>query len=387
MEETMPSQKTNSPSINKDSPIILVGGGTGGHIFPLVAIGEALKERRQGFLYIGSPKSREEEVIGRLNWPFLTVEAGKWRRYVNLKAIGENLGDVVKTIKGFFQSLSIIRKNKVRLVIGKGGYVSLPVILAAKFAGCKIIVHESDTVMGLSNRIAARFANKILTNFPVSVFPFADQRFVQVGMPIRRSLRQAAKLKAPQKERPLLLVLPGSQGSLAINAYIKAELANLLQFTDIVHLTGEKDFPLFKNLAENLPSEDRKYYRPYQFIDRELPYYFRTADLLVARASATTIAEAALFRRALYLVPLPSAASNHQVINARFLANGQSAVVKEQYQLTSEIFVHDIKTLIEDGQKLKDLGERLHNYFSEDEALTKIMSEIEQLLNGGRGNG
>ncbi len=360
----------------KDSPILLVGGGTGGHIFPLIAVGEELKARHIPFIFVGSPDSMEEKVVRETGWPFMTISAGKWRRYATWTSLLRNIIDLGRMIVGVFQAVSLIKRTQARLVFSKGGFVALPMVLAAKLIGIPVIIHESDAVMGRANKISAHFARKVLTNFSPSVFSFSDRRYVQVGMPIRRALRQAADLKAPKKNRPLVLILPGSQGSQAINSYIKKCLPRLLAVTDVVHLVGEKEFPDFLTLKKQLVVNDQGRYRPYSFIDRELPLYFQMADLLITRASATTTAEAALFKKAVFLIPLPTAAGNHQVANAKILEKAGCAFVAEQHQLTPELFARDVENLLANPERLVGYGQTLHDYFDETGTINKIVKEL-----------
>lgn len=363
--------------VNKNErPILLVGGGTGGHITPLIAVGEELTARKIPFIFIGSADSREEKMITDISWQFMGIAAGKWRRYTTWLSLLENIVDAGRVVLGIFQAIKIIKKTNAKLIFSKGGFVAVPVVLAAKLTGRPIVIHESDTVMGVANKISARFARRVLTNFSPSVFSFADRRFVQVGMPIRRSLRQAAALKAPKKSRPLVLVLPGSQGSVAINNYLKATLGRLIAVADVVHLTGEKEYPQFAELRQQLAAKDQGRYKPYGFIDRELPLYFQMADLLVTRASATTTAEAALFKKAVFLIPLPTAAGNHQVINAKILERAGAAYVREQHQLTPELFARDVEDLLANPARLTGYGEALHNYFDQSETIRKVIEEI-----------
>lgn len=359
-----------------DRPIILVGGGTGGHIFPLVAVAEELASRKINFVYVGSRDSLEEKVINSYGWPFAVIEAGKWRRYLTIRSLTENLIDTIRVARGFFQSIKLLRKTGARLVVSKGGYVAMPLLYAARVVGCPVIVHESDSVMGVANRIGSKFAKRVLTAFDVGNFPNADARFIKVGIPVRRSLRQAAKLKSPKKVRPVVLVLPGSQGSAAINRYLKQALNNLLEVCDIIHLTGEKDFPNFESLRQQLPKNRAERYRPYKFIDRELPYYYQSADLIVARSSATTAAEAALFAKALYVVPLPESANNHQCQNALLLEKAGAAVVRQQYQLSADVLATDIKELLISQDKLVQMGSKLAEYFGSQNATSKMINEI-----------
>lgn len=356
-------------------PILLVGGGTGGHIMPLIAIGEELTTRQLPFIFVGAKNGREEKIVAGLGWRFAAIEAGKWRRDFSLSNLFSNLIDVSRVIIGFFQALQLLVRSRVRVVFSKGGYVALPVVLAAKLLGRRLIIHESDVVMGLTNRISSRMATSVLTAFDTKVYPNADQRYRQVGIPVRRALRQAAKLKAPQKSRPLIFVIGGIQGSSALNDLIKPIIPNLIQRYDLVHVTGEVAAAGFRQLRLSLGKEQNRY-KPSAFIDRELPYYYQTADLIISRASATTIVEASIFSKALYLVPLPTAAGNHQVANARLLEKAQAVIVREQDQLTAEMIHQDIERLLADTVRLQEMGQRLHQYFDEEQTLPKIMELI-----------
>lgn len=356
--------------------IALVGGGTGGHIFPLVAIAEELQLRNQPFFFIGSPDSLEQRVVESLGWKIETIQAGKWRRYSTIGSVISNLIDGFRVVIGFFQALKILKRGKVTTVFSKGGYVALPVVFAAKLLGCRIIVHESDAVMGLTNRLSAKLADRILTAFNVESYPTKNDRYRQVGIPVRASLRRASTLKAPKKSRPLLLVLPGSQGSIAINSFLRTSLNQLLEKIDVVHLTGEREYQEFVKIRESLSSAKRAHYKPYSFIDRELPLYFQSADLIVARSSATTIAEAALFTKAMYLVPLPTAAANHQLENAMRLNAAGAAVIKQEYQLSTESFIKDILELISDEQRLAEIGQKLKQYFKSSDTIMSVIKEI-----------
>jgi len=359
-----------------ERPIFLVGGGTGGHVFPLVAVAEELESKKIPFIFVGSPNSLEERVVTKRKWQFLTIESGKWRRYLDSKSIFSNIIDIFRLIKGFFQAMKILRKHRARLVFSKGGFVALPLLYAARVIGCPIIVHESDSVMGVANRVGSKYAKKILTAFDPKVFPNVDSRFMQVGIPIRRSLQQASKLKSPRKVRPVILVLPGSQGATAINKLIKQSLLSIIEKYDLIHLTGESDFKDFEKLRSTMTKVQQERYRPYHFIDRELPYYFQLADLIIARSSATTTAEAALFKKALFAIPLPGSANNHQQINAQILNDIGAAYIREQYQLSGEQFLSSIDELLGNQSTLQTMGENLAKYFGSNEATTKTVKVL-----------
>lgn len=368
--------------MNGKRPVLLVGGGTGGHIYPLVALGEELSSQGQPFIFVGGKNGKEREIVQELGWSYQGIDAGKWRRYLTLKSITENIADIFRFIKGFFQSARLISKNGVQTVFSKGGYVALPVVLAAWVLGCRVIIHESDSVMGLTNRISARFAKLVLTAFDPTVFPNRDKRFMQVGFPIRRMLRKAATLSPPKKSRPLILVIGGSQGSEAINSFVRASLPKLIGVADIVHITGEGEAMLHKKLSERLERKNKNAYKPFAFVNRELPYYYQLCDLIVSRAGATTLAEAALFGRALYLVPLPNAAGNHQLINAKLLQASGAATYRLQSDLTPEQFAADITQLLADKNQLQQLGRRLKEYFHAAEGTSQIAAIIQGKENG-----
>lgn len=367
----MTTQKTQTKK-----PIILVGGGTGGHIFPLVAIGEELTTRSLPFLYVGAKGGREEAIVRELGWTFEPIAAGKMRRYFSLQALLQNTFDAFRTIQGFFQSMKLLLRTGAPAVISKGGYVAFPMVYAARFLGRPVFAHESDAVMGLTNRLTARFAATVFTAFAPTAYPKADRRYLQVGIPIRKTLRQAARLRSPKKTRPLILIVGGIQGASALNTLIRQNVKKLLAVTDIVHVTGEREIANYQKLQASLDKSIRSAYKPFSFLDRELAYYFQAADLVISRASATTIAEGALFGKAMLLIPLPTSAGNHQVVNARILAGEHAAVMFEEYQLSPETFYEAVARLLNDRAELSALGMKLKTYFHNDDALAQIIASV-----------
>lgn len=366
----------------KHKPILLVGGGTGGHIFPLIAIGEELVVRQLPFIYVGAKGSREEAIVQELGWQFAPIAAGKVRRYFSFSTLIANTVDIFRTVQGFFQSIKLLIQTGAPAVISKGGYVAFPLVYAARILGRPVYAHESDAVMGLTNRLTASFARKMFTAFAPSAYPRADVRYLQVGIPIRKNLRQAARLRSPKKTRPIILVLGGIQGASSVNSYIRQSLKKLLPIADVVHVTGDREFATYQKVQAGLDKSLRGAYKPFSFLDRELAYYFQAADLVVSRASATTIAEGALFGKAMLLIPLPTAAGNHQVINAKILAGEHAAVTKEEYQLSPEDFTETVIKLLGDTAELSTLGMKLRAYFHNDDAIALILGEVYGEKNG-----
>ncbi len=360
----------------KENKVILVGGGSGGHIFPLIALSEELQARSIPFVFVGSDFGLEKQIVTSYNLPFISIQSGKWRRYFTWKSFGANLVDIFRIVVGVFQAMRVIRKTRANTIVSKGGYVAVPMLIAGKLTGRKIVVHESDAVMGLTNRFGAKFAQNVLTAFSADTYPNADSRFIQAGIPIRKSLRQAAKLKSPKKSRPVILIMPCSQGSSSINEFVTSSLKELLSVADVVHMTGSGDYERCKSLVDELPEKLRNRYKVFAFIDRELPYYFQLADLVIGRASATTIAESALFGRAVYLIPLPTAASDHQTVNAKKLESVDAAWVDKQSDLDASKFKDRILEILANPSRLKEVGDNLKRYFNVESSLEKFMKVI-----------
>lgn len=372
MLESEPNRTSNSMS----RPIILTGGGTGGHIYPLVAVAEQLEDKKYPFIYIGSVNGREKKIVEDLGYDFIGINTGKWRRYLNWRSFWQNLVDIIYFCSGFFQALAVIIRTRARVVFSKGGFVALPVVLAAFCLGRKIIIHESDSVMGLVNRFSSRLASVVYTAFDPKVFAVSDKRFRRVGIPLRQFLERATELKVPRKPRPLVLVIGGIQGSATLNRYVRGSLSILINVADIVHITGETDFETSRKLLQELPVKFRKSYRPFPSIERELPYYLRVANLVVSRAGATIIAESALFAKPMYLIPLPSSAGNHQVKNARILAEMGAVEFSEEYQLTPSKFSSKLIELLANTSHLDKMGKKLHQGFYQANAADEIANEL-----------
>ncbi|MEK7548454.1 MAG: UDP-N-acetylglucosamine--N-acetylmuramyl-(pentapeptide) pyrophosphoryl-undecaprenol N-acetylglucosamine transferase [Patescibacteria group bacterium] len=369
-------QEKQLPSSKR--PIILVGGETGGHITPLIAIGEQLAKEKRPFICLGGRGSREEKMFTDHGWRFVAVRSGKWRRYWSVSSLILNLFDLVNLLIGCFQAARVLLVTRAPVIFSKGGPVSLPVVISGWLLFRAVIIHESDSVMGLTNRIGSRFARRVLTAFGVTLFSGHDSRYTQVGIPIRASLRQAARLKAPRKGRPLILVIGGIQGAEPINRLIRDELKELLEVCDVVHSTGDKDLGPSQLLLERLPRSIQPRYKPFNFIGRELPYYFQTADLVISRSSATTIAEGALFGKAMILIPLPGSAGDHQKQNASVLSGVEAAIVLDQKLTTSKELVQTVSDLLADAPRRAKLGQNLGRYFNVEGSLQKIITIINE---------
>lgn len=305
--------------------IILTGGGTAGHVTPNIALLPALKEAGYEVEYIGSYNGMEKELIEKEGIPYHGISSGKLRRYFDWK----NFSDPFRVIHGYGQARSLIKKIKPAIIFSKGGFVSVPVVLAAKSLHVPAIIHESDMTPGLANRIAMRGAVKICCNFPETLKYLPEGKGVLTGSPIRQQLLHGDRQKALEftglpGEKPILLIIGGSLGSVFINNAVRGALDELLERFEIIHLCGKG------NLDHSL--DGKKGYVQYEYISKELPDMFAAADLVISRAGANAICELLALHKPNILIPLSRNASRgDQILNANsFKKQGFSYVIEEE---------------------------------------------------------
>jgi UDP-N-acetylglucosamine--N-acetylmuramyl-(pentapeptide) pyrophosphoryl-undecaprenol N-acetylglucosamine transferase len=305
--------------------IVLTGGGTAGHVTPNIALLPALKREGYEVHYIGSYDGIEKKLIEELTIPYYGISSGKLRRYFDPK----NFSDPFKVVKGFFEALTLIKKLKPDVVFSKGGFVSVPVVLAAKRKGVPVIIHESDMTPGLANKISIPSAKKVCANFPETVKFLPEGKAVLTGTPIRQELFSGNKLRGLDfcgfsRNKPVLLVVGGSTGSVVVNDAVRAILPVLLEKFQVVHLCG-KD-----KLDESLRNTPG--YVQFEYIKKELSDLLEAADVVISRAGANAICELLALRKPHILIPLSAASSRgDQILNAEsFERQGYSYVLKEE---------------------------------------------------------
>ncbi|MCC8098387.1 MAG: undecaprenyldiphospho-muramoylpentapeptide beta-N-acetylglucosaminyltransferase, partial [Eubacterium sp.] len=243
--------------------IILTGGGTAGHVTPNIAMIPELKKRGYEIYYMGSKTGIEKELIEKEGIPYYSISSGKLRRYLNK----ENITDVFRVMKGVKESLSILSKIKPDIIFSKGGYVAVPVAAAAGIKKIPFVCHESDITPGLANKLAAPFAKKICTSFPETLKYIKDNKGVVTGTPIREQLFKGSREKGLkfagfEGNKPVVLIMGGSLGSVKINTYVRENLDELTKKFDIIHLCGKG------NKDENLIGF--KGYVQYEYVSEEL---------------------------------------------------------------------------------------------------------------------
>ncbi len=351
--------------------IAFTGGGTGGHVFPGLAVAEQiLKTNRDVDIHwIGSSKGMEKEIVERYQLPFHAIPAGKLRRYFSLL----NFVDVFKIIGGFFASLYILKHLHIRVLFSKGGFVTVPPAAAARVLGIPVITHDSDLDPGLATRINAKFARIILVPYRESMENFArKERVIVTGNPVRSEILQGDPEKArlffkiPQGKK-IVLVLGGSQGARKINDIMASVVSRLVPEVYIIHQMGKRNF---------VESTVEGYYTTPFFTDM-LPHVLAAADIVVSRAGAGTLWESGVMGKASLLIPLGMESSRgDQILNAEYFADHHAAVVLGSSP-SPDMLYNAVHTLLEDDKKIKLLGDAALRLCNRD-ASDKIALIIQQ---------
>lgn len=349
--------------------VALTGGGSGGHIYPLLAVAEALQksaaEKRifADIRYFG-PNDSYAKVLEAAGLRIHSIAAGKIRRYFSIL----NLLDVPKFFAGFFQALWKLFFFMPDAVFSKGGPGALPVVLAAWFYRIPVIIHESDAQPGLTNLISAPFAKRIATSFERAAAYFRPSKTACVGSPIRKSLLGARTTEEQAKEelgfkpdQPLLLILGGSQGSQKINELIVFILKDLMGVTQILHQTGAKNFNEIKKLSQAViigvpaAAELAHRYEIVPYLEQNMNAALSAADLVVARAGSS-IFEIAAFGKPSVLIPLSGSANDHQKTNAYEFSKSGASIVIEEANLVPGILLQQIRDTLKNPELLKKMG-------------------------------
>lgn len=368
--------------------ILLTGGGTGGHIYPLIAVAEVLKKlagEAVDIFYIGISHPLNKEFIDR-NIKIKTILGGKLRRYFDLA----NFIDIPKFLISLIQAGLLVLKIKPKVVFSKGGPGALPVVLAASLLGKPVIIHESDAVPGLTNRLCIKFVARIAVSFSSTAKFFPQEITAWTGNPVRSEFFEVRDENATMKKffgfdssLPLVLILGGSQGAQKLNQFIVDNLENFLPFFQILHQTGSVHYnEVYQQTKIILNNSDIKnrYQAAGFFSLEDLKKAMIAADLIISRAGSGAIFEIAAVGRPAILIPLSSAAQDHQTINAYEYAAKGAAVVVEEVNLKTNIFLNQIRNILNDPEKLKNMTEAAKN-FAKPAAAETIAREILKLAN------
>lgn len=325
--------------------IIMTGGGSAGHVTPNLALIPKLKEEGFDIKYIGSKDGIEKEIIKNANIPYFEISSGKLRRYFDMK----NFTDPFKVVKGVFQALIVLNKEKPDVIFSKGGFVTVPVVMAASLKKIPVISHESDLTPGLANKLAAPFCDKLCVTFPESLKFIKGDKGIVTGTPIRKDLLQGNKIQGKKicgfkDDKKVLLVIGGSLGSKVINESIRKCIDQLLKEFNIVHICGKG------NMDSSF--KDKQGYFQVEYVSEELPHLMALSDLVISRAGANTIFELLALKKLNILIPLSKKASRgDQVLNAESFSNAGYSKVIEEEKLDSNTILSSIKDVILNKEK------------------------------------
>lgn len=321
--------------------IVLTGGGTAGHVTPNIALLPSLKAADFEVHYIGSYNGIERKLIEDLGIPYYGISSGKLRRYFDVK----NFSDPFRVVKGFGEANRILKKLQPDVVFSKGGFVTVPVVMAAKRNRIPAILHESDMTPGLANKLCIPSAEKVCCNFQETYDLLPAGKAVLTGTPIRKELfegsaEKAARFCGLETGRPTILIIGGSSGSVVINKVVRESLDAILPNFQVIHLCGKE------HLDPSL--QDRKGYVQFEYISKELRDLFALSDLVISRAGANAICELLALKKPNILIPLSKAASRgDQILNAKsFKKNGFSYVLEEEELSTASLLnaIRDVST-------------------------------------------
>ena len=321
--------------------IVLTGGGTAGHVTPNIALIPKLQEKGFQISYIGSYNGIEKSLIQELGIPYYGISSGKLRRYFDIK----NFSDPFRVLKGDSQAKKLMKQLKPDVVFSKGGFVTVPVVLAAKKRKIPAIIHESDMTPGLANKLCLSSATKICCNFPETVSTLPADKAVLTGTPIRQELLHGDKEAARNfcgfsSDKPVLLVIGGSLGAASVNENVRKILPELLKEFQVIHLCGKG--------KTDSSLEHTAGYVQYEYIKEELPDLFALADIVISRAGANAICELNALAKPNLLIPLSANASRgDQILNARSFERQGYSMVLEEEEITESVLMDSIRKLYE----------------------------------------
>lgn len=350
--------------------IILTGGGTAGHVTPNIALIPELEKRGYEIHYIGSKDGIETKLMADFDIPYYGISSGKLRRYFDIK----NFTDPARIMKGYVEAARIIKKVKPDVIFSKGGFVTVPVVLAAKRKKVPCVLHESDLSPGLANRLCLPAATAVCANFPETLSHLPEEKAHLTGSPIRKELFSGNRLKGLDfcgfgTDKPVILVIGGSLGSVRVNEAVRDILPRLLERYQIIHLCG-KD-----KLDESLQGTDG--YVQFEYIQKELCDLLDAADLVISRAGANAICELLALHKPNILIPLSLEASRgDQILNAEsFQKQGFSCVIREE-DLTGEGLLNAVNEVYENRKTYMGAMEASDQH----NAVTKVADIIDEIV-------
>ncbi len=374
--------------------VLVSGGGTGGHIYPALAVATRLREEYQAeILFLGSDDGLETEIVPAAGLRLATIKAGKLRRYVSWQTIT----GVMRVPLGMIQAINIVGKFRPAVAFTSGGYVAVPAGLAARFNRVPLLLHQQDVPPNLSNRLVAPLATRISVAFADSLAYFPARKTLQPGNPVRQAVldvsqvtpqearralgfEQSESVRVSQTHLPLLLVTGGSQGARHLNQTVGQALPDLLAHCQVLQISGKELYNETRELSQrvlaNTDETLRKRYRLVAYLEEDMPRALQAADLVLCRSGASTLSELAALGKPSILVPLPPAiGSSPQEANAEVFGRKQAAQVMKDGDLEPQVLVERIKTILASSTLLEAMAKAARS-FAKPRATEEIAAEL-----------
>jgi UDP-N-acetylglucosamine--N-acetylmuramyl-(pentapeptide) pyrophosphoryl-undecaprenol N-acetylglucosamine transferase len=345
-------------------PVVIAGGGTGGHTSPGLAVAGVLRLRGVPCLWIGSRQGIEADRVPREGIPYHAIRTGKLRRYWDW----QNLSDLAINVPaGLVQARRLLGRLRPAVVLGTGGFVALPVVAAAASARIAVVVHEQTTVPGLANRLAAHLARRVAVSWEVTMGRFPRDRVVLTGNPLRAELRLGSRDGVIARfgldpSLPVVYVTGGVQGAHRINRAVGEALADILPLTQVIHQCGDHpttgDRRWLEEQRGRLPAPLARRYTIIPYVGAELADVYAAATLVLSRAGAGTLNECCQLGLPAIYVPLPGTSGDEQTANARMAERAGAAIVLAQSSLIPASLARAVRDLLADPRRLKEMGDR-----------------------------
>jgi UDP-N-acetylglucosamine--N-acetylmuramyl-(pentapeptide) pyrophosphoryl-undecaprenol N-acetylglucosamine transferase len=368
--------------------LLVTGGGTGGHVYPALAVLESLlaepawETRREDVAWVGAAHSLEERILTGEGLTFYPIASGAVRGAGGLRLIA----NLAQTLKGCVQALALLGRIRPQAVLATGGYVSVPLVVAAWTRRCPVLIYLPDMAPGLAVRFLAHLARRVAVSFDKVATYFAPGKALVSGYPVRQALFTRTRLEARrnlglQADVPMLLVLGGSRGARSINQAIVSGLSALLERAQVVHVSGMLDYERLAEERNGLSAHQQERYRLYAYLNQEMVDALVAADLVIARAGAATLGEFPAVGLPSILVPYPFS-GQHQQPNADYMASRGAALTLADAALGEQL-VPTVLALLEDPDRLHDMAQAAR-VLAQPEAARCIAAELVRLSQGDR---
>jgi len=356
--------------------IIVTGGGTGGHLFPGIALATGMQERIPGsrVLFIGTRRLLDQQALAGYDFELASITC------MGIKGMGmkNRIRSILQLPAALLEARRIIRRFMPDLIFGVGGYVTGPVLLAGCFSGIPLCIHEQNSIPGLANKLLARIVDRIFLSIPCQ-YHFSERKTVMTGNPVRSQiLAKAVAGKEGEKKERTILVLGGSQGAHRVNLLV-AEAAELLtgeygRKFKVIHQTGIADEEEVRSryAQMGLAAEVGAFFQ-------NMAAQYSRADLVISRAGATTLAELSVMGLPALLIPYPYAADDHQRINALYYQQGGGAMMFPEHELSGDVLAREVGTLLDDPERLQEMSVNMKE-LGKPEATENIINECLALL-------